>query len=69
MQLTEKETQSELWQKLLGHFDDLVKQAHRELEKTTLTADQTALMRGRLKLLRELQRLNKPAAEQTVEYR
>ena len=65
MTLTEQERQSDLWKKLLAHFDVLIDGLHKDLEKTTLTADQTAIARGRIKQLRQLQGLDKPPAETT----
>ena len=71
MQLTDKELDSETWRKLMAHLAGLLDKAHVELEKTSNTEIVTAQIRGRVKLIRELQKLGKPSGlvETAPEYR
>ncbi len=71
MQLTDKELDSELWRKLMAHLTGLLDKAHVELEKTSNTESATAQLRGRAKLIRELQKLGKQSGltETAPEYR
>lgn len=57
MQLTNKDRQSEVWKKLISHLNDLLDKAQRENEKT-LDIEQTAQIRGRIKLIRSLLKLD-----------
>ena len=56
MNLTTQDLQSELWRKLTAHYNELIDRHHRTLEKESLTAEQTASIRGSIKQLRALMR-------------
>jgi hypothetical protein len=43
---------SETWLKLSKHMKEILDKDCRELEKTSITIEQTAALRGRIKLLR-----------------
>jgi len=60
MVLSDQERNSELFKKLIAHFDELLKQAQIANEKT-LDVVPTAMLRGRMKLLRQLKLLAAPA--------
>lgn len=66
MQLTEFEKDSSTWKKLTGHLDDLLAKSHLKLEKQQ-GIEETAALRGRIKLIRELQALSKPSAPHGTE--
>jgi Trp operon repressor len=63
--LTDDDKNSELWKKLLAHLDGLIVQSQRSLEKLSLSPDDTAALRGRIRVLRQLQQLNAPDATGT----
>jgi hypothetical protein len=65
--LTDDEKNSELWKKLSAHFDGLIAEYHRSLEKMSLSQDATVALRGRIKLLRQLQQLNAPVDPGTTD--
>ena len=56
MELSEIDKASELWRKLSAHLDELLMKAHKSNEKS-ITLEVTANIRGRIKLIRELQKL------------
>jgi hypothetical protein len=56
MELSERDKASELWRKLSAHFDELLIKAHKSNEKS-ISIELTANIRGRIKLIRELQKL------------
>ena len=56
MILSNHDLQSELWRKLTAHYNELIDKHHRTLEKESLTAEQTASIRGAIKQLRNLMR-------------
>ena len=56
MNLTTTDLQSELWRKLMAHYSVLLTKHLRTLEKESLTAEQTASIRGAIKQLRALMR-------------
>jgi hypothetical protein len=56
MILSNQDLQSELWRKLTAHYNELIDKHHRTLEKESLTAEQTASIRGAIKQLRNLMR-------------
>lgn len=60
MQFTDQEKDTELYRKLMAHFDGLLSKAQLELEKSSNTEVSTASIRGRIKLIRELQKLGNP---------
>lgn len=65
MILSEHDKASDLFRNYAAHFNELLEKAHRANEKS-LTIEETATLRGRMKLLRELLKLgsehNKSAA-------
>ncbi len=67
MILTEQDKASELWRNLLAHLNELLGKAQKANEKS-ITIEETATIRGRIKLLRELLKLgndqNKSAINQ-----
>lgn len=56
MILNNTDLQSELWHKLSAHYNELIDKHHKALEKESLTAEQTASIRGAIKQLRNLMR-------------
>lgn len=54
MKLSYSEKQSQLWIKLEAHFNELLESDRRALEKITNSAEQTAIIRGRIKRTREI---------------
>lgn len=64
MILTESEKDSALWIKLAAHFRESLQECHKALEKTSLTADETAVIRGRIKQLRLLLTIKVEATQQ-----
>lgn len=62
MKLTEFERESATWKKLSAHLDETIAKHQRSLEKTTLSHEQTLVLRGEVKALRKLQNLGNPSA-------
>jgi hypothetical protein len=56
MILSEHDKASDLFRNLSAHFSELLEKAHRSNEKS-LSIEETASLRGRMKLLRELLKL------------
>jgi hypothetical protein len=74
MNLSDRERESDLWRKLSAHLEGLLEAQRSDLEKTTNTELQTAALRGRVKLIRQLLKLGNvpinPSAPVTeTEYR
>ena len=59
MNLTQRDKESELWEKLQAHLGDLLEKARRDNEKTH-SHEVTCALRGRIKLLRELMKIDVP---------
>jgi hypothetical protein len=64
MELSERDKASDLWQKLSAHFDELLMKAHKSNEKS-IGIELTANIRGRIKLIRELQKLGESQTSAT----
>jgi len=64
MILTESEKDGALWNKLAAHLRESLQECHRSLEKTSLTADETAVIRGRIKQLRLILTIKVEASQQ-----
>lgn len=54
MLLTRLEKESIIWKKLEAHLNELLESDRRALEKTSNSAEMTAIIRGRIKRTREL---------------
>ena len=54
MLLTRLEKESIIWKKLEAHLNELLESDRRALEKTSNSAEMTAVIRGRIKRTREL---------------
>lgn len=54
MKLTDQELNSSCWIKLSGHLCDLLDKSRSELEKTSLSIEETHGIRYRVKLIRQL---------------
>lgn len=54
MELSDRDKDSELWKKLVAHFNELLEKDRRAIEKTSISMDATFVLRGRIKLVRDL---------------
>lgn len=64
MQFTDRDRSSETWTKLMAHLNELLIAANRKNENN-LTIEETANIRGRIKLIRELLKLSAPAGTES----
>jgi hypothetical protein len=58
--LTDQERVTPLWIRLMAHFDDRLRRLRLQNDNATLTAEQTAAIRGEIACVKALQRLNTP---------
>lgn len=58
-QPTPQERQGELWRRLMLHFAARIAALHVQLEDATKTPEATAVLRGEIRALRSLMRLDK----------
>jgi len=67
MVLSEQDKASELWKNLVEHFQDLLSKAHKSNEKN-LNTEETAQIRGRIKLIRDLLKLGNDHNKSAINY-
>lgn len=67
MTLTDIERDSQAWRKVSAHLDELIAKAQRNLEKMSLSNDETMVLRGEIKAFRKLKSLDKPSAPDGTE--
>lgn len=63
--LTMEERNTALWVRLMGYFDERLQRLRAENDSQSLTAEQTATIRGEIAGLLALKRLNTPRVEST----
>ncbi len=65
MILTQRDKDSELWRKLTTHFNELINKAQKQNENESNAAEKTAALRGRIKVLREILKIDNTASNET----